>query len=88
MALDKPFGVKSTIDKIRNQLAGKHWMYAGQKQLELIGMCDDCRISTVINDGLDPHGPTGQSLPPRPRVRTTEDYLAERAAGKDDLDRD
>jgi ferredoxin len=85
----KPFGVKSTIDKIRNQLAGKHWMYDSQKRLSVIGMCDDCRIETVINDGLDPHLAGGMSQPPqRPRVRTTEDYLAERAAGKDDLDQD
>jgi len=85
----KPFGVKSTIDKIRSQLAGKHWMYDSEKRLSVIGMCDDCRIETVINDGLDPHlSSGGTAIPQRPRVRTTEDYLAERAAGKDDLDRD
>ncbi len=85
----KPFGVKSTIEKIRTQLAGKHWMYDSDKRLSVIGMCDDCRIETVINDGLDPHqAGGGVQTPQRPRVRTTEDYLAERAAGKDGLDPD
>jgi hypothetical protein len=64
-------------------------MYDSEKRLSVIGMCDDCRIETVINDGLDPHlSSGGTAIPQRPRVRTTEDYLAERAAGKDDLDRD
>jgi len=70
-------------------LAGKHWMYDSEKRLSVIGMCDDCRIETVINDGLDPHlDRAGVQIPQRPRVRTTEDYLAERAAGKDGLDQD
>jgi hypothetical protein len=46
-------------------------------------MCDDCRVAAVIEDDFDPHG-----APPRPNVRTTDDYLREREqrqlADKDD----
>jgi ferredoxin len=78
----KPFGVKSTIERIQKKLEGRHWMYAGgnASRANLMMMCDTCRIETVINEGFDPH-----AVGARPRVRTTDDYLAERAAGKDDL---
>lgn len=71
---NKPFGVKSTIDRIVAKLEGAHWMYQRDpRRLELIKMCEDCRVVTVSRDSLDPH-----SGPPRPRLRTTDDYLRER----------
>lgn len=77
----KPFGTKSAIDAVAGKLAG-HWMYRDDPaRLDLIRMCEDCRIETSVKAGLDPH----ESAPQRPRVRTTEDYLRERAEGKDDL---
>ena len=71
----KPFGVKSTIDRIRTKLEGQHWMFSGQnnRRLELLGMCDTCRIELMTTDGIDPY-----AGPSRPIVRTTEDYLRER----------
>jgi ferredoxin len=80
----RPFGVKSTIERVTAKLAGRHWMYAlGSKRLEALKMCDDCRVSAVAEDDFDPHG-----APPRPNVRTTDDYLREREqrqlAEKDD----
>jgi ferredoxin len=70
----KPFGVKSTIERVSAKLAGRHWMYQdGGKRLDLIKMCDTCRIAAVTEDEFDPHG-----APPRPKVRTTDDYLRER----------
>ena len=62
----KPFGVKSTIERIVAKLAGKHWMYSGANapQLDLIRMCDDCRVETTMNAGFDPH-----NAPPRPLPR-------------------
>jgi hypothetical protein len=36
-------------------------------------MCEDCRVAAVTEDDFDPHG-----TPPRPAVRTTDDYLRER----------
>lgn len=70
----KPFGVKSTIERVSAKLAGRHWMYQGRgSRIDLIKMCDTCRIAAVSDDELDPRG-----APPRPRVRTTDDYLHER----------
>jgi ferredoxin len=70
----KPFGVKSTIERVVGKLAGQHWMYAqGSKRLDALRMCEDCRVAVVTEDDFDPHG-----APPRPAVRTTDDYLRER----------
>jgi ferredoxin len=70
----KPFGVKSTIERVTAKLAGKHWMFSSSTQrLDLIKMCDDCRVAAITEAELDPH-----AEPPRPKVRTTEDYLRER----------
>jgi len=70
----KPFGVKSTIERVIGKLAGQHWMYAhGSKRLDALRMCEDCRVAVVTEDDFDPHG-----APPRPAVRTTDDYLRER----------
>jgi ferredoxin len=77
----KPFGTKSTIERIAAKLEGKHWMFAGenQKRIAVIKMCDDCRVEAVMNESFDPH-----SAPQRPPVRTTEDYLRERESGEKD----
>jgi ferredoxin len=70
----KPFGVKSTIDRILAKLAGTHWMYQNAPQrLALIKMCEDCRVIVVAQESFDPH-----DAPPRPKLRTTDDYLRER----------
>ena len=80
LACGKPFGTKSSIDKIAAKLAD-HWMYRDDPaRLDLIRMCEDCRVQKSVRAGLDPH-----DAPPRPRVRTTEDYLRERAEGTDGL---
>jgi len=77
---DKPFGVKSTIDRIAAKLEGKHWMFENAPQrLDLIKMCEDCRVVAVTQEGFDPH-----DAPARPKVRTTDDYLREREAKRDD----
>jgi ferredoxin len=74
----KPFGVKSTIERVTAKLAGKHWMFADSGQrLELIKMCEDCRVIVVTEQEFDPHG-----APARAGPRTTEDYLREREATK------
>jgi ferredoxin len=68
----KPFGVKSTIERVTAKLEGRHWMYAGSaKRLEMIKMCENCRVAAVTEEEFDPYGP--------PRApRTSEDYLRER----------
>lgn len=77
----KPFGVKSTIERVTAKLEGKHWMYKGSAQrLNVIKMCDDCRVAVMSETDFDPYGA------PRPNVRTTEDYLREREALQKEYD--
>jgi len=48
-------------------------MYQSAPQrLDLIKMCEDCRVIVVAQESFDPHAP------PRPKLRTTNDYLRER----------
>jgi ferredoxin len=69
----KPFGVKSTIDRVVAKLEGKHWMYKGSpRKLDVIKMCDDCRVNFVAEQGFESYGVAS------PTVRTTDDYLRER----------
>jgi ferredoxin len=70
----KPFGVKSTVERVAAKLEGKHWMYKDSaKRLDLIKMCDDCRVAVVTQEEFDPYAATA-----RPKMRTTGDYLRER----------
>jgi ferredoxin len=71
---NKPFGVKSTIERVAAKLEGKHWMFQNSAQrLAVIKMCEDCRVAAITEQEFDPY-----AAPPRPRPRTTEDYLRER----------
>jgi Fe-S-cluster-containing hydrogenase component 2 len=82
VACAKPFGTRSTIENVVAKLRDRHWMFSGgegQSRLRILMMCEDCRVEVVVNESFDPH-----AMPQRPRPRTTEDYLAERAAGKKD----
>ncbi len=70
----KPFGVKSTVERIVTKLEGQHWMYQGSsKRIDVIKMCADCRVEAMSEQDFDPHG-----TPARPSPRTTDDYLRER----------
>jgi ferredoxin len=72
---NKPFGVKSTIDRIAAKLEGRHWMFpAGNKRLDTVRMCADCRVITMSEQQFDPFAGVSERTPPR----TTEDYLRER----------
>ena len=72
---NKPFGVKSTIDKIAAKLEGQHWMYpASDKRIDAIRMCADCRVITMSEQQFDPFAGVPERTPPR----TTDDYLRER----------
>jgi ferredoxin len=78
-----PFGTRSTIERVRAKLEGSHWMFSGDnaRRIEALMMCETCRIEAAVNEGFDPH-----AAAPRPRPRSTEDYLRDRAEGRDDLD--
>ena len=67
------FGVKSTIDKITEKLAGKHAMFANPAAARMIQMCDNCRINAQYHSENNPFA-AGE----RPRPRTTDDYLSKR----------
>jgi ferredoxin len=74
----KPFGVKSTIERVAAKLQGTHWMYKDAPgRLDVIKMCDDCRVTVVSEQDFDPYG-----APPRPAPRTSDDYLREREEAK------
>jgi ferredoxin len=71
----KPFGVKSTIDRIAAKLEGRHWMYpAGDRRIEVVRMCADCRVIAMSEQQFDPF----KGVPERAPPRTTDDYLRQR----------
>jgi ferredoxin len=71
----EPFGVKSSVERVLAKLEGQHWMYANsKKRLDVVKMCADCRVEAMAADQFDPYG-----APPRPNVRTSDDYFRERA---------
>jgi ferredoxin len=79
----KPFGTRATIERVVAKLRDRHWMFAdsdGQDRLRVLMMCEDCRVEAIVNESFDPHAAL-----PRPAPRTTDDYLRERAEGKDEL---
>ncbi len=69
----KPYGVQQTIERIAEQLAGKHWMFGADEQVQRLMMCDDCRVIVQFDA---PDAPMAGA--PRPVTRTTDDYLRER----------
>ena len=76
IACAKPFGTRSTIERVVEKLRERHWMFSGTGGAERINalmMCEDCRVEAALNQGFDPH-----AGPERSRTRTTEDYLRER----------
>ncbi len=64
-----PFGVASTINRIVEKLENQHWMYTKSDNVQLIKMCDNCRVKAQF------HGETAPMAGGvRPRVRTSDDY--------------
>jgi ferredoxin len=66
----KPFGTKSSIEKLVERLSG-HSMFAGTNRLELIKMCEDCRVIAQY-EGEDAERPLAAGVVPK--TRTTDDY--------------
>ena len=66
------FGVKSTIEKITEKLAGKHSMFASSDAAKMIQMCDNCRIQAQYHSQNNPFALGEPRIP-----RTTDDYLTE-----------
>ena len=38
------------------KLEGKHWMYTGSRRIDVIKMCDDCRVAFAAEESFDPYG--------------------------------
>lgn len=76
----KPFGTRSTIERVVATLQEKHWMFSGAnaRRIDVVKMCEDCRVEAVVNESFDPHAV------PRPPTVTTEDYLRTREVSKGD----
>lgn len=71
----KAFGTRATVERVMEKLGGRHWMFsgaAGEQRLRVLQMCEDCRVEAVVNESFDPHEA------PRPKPRTSEDYIRER----------
>jgi ferredoxin len=64
----KPFGVKSSIDRVAARLVGKHWMFSDPAVIARLHMCADCRVVAQTRHGMDPYAGA-----PRPRTRTADD---------------
>lgn len=67
----KPFGTKSSIERIITTLAGKHAMFMDDRAAEQLKMCEDCRIIAKFEDDSPFKGPE------RPQTRTSDDYARE-----------
>ncbi|MBJ6136007.1 4Fe-4S binding protein [Marinobacter litoralis] len=65
-----PFGVASTINRIIEKLENQHWMYKNSDNVQLIRMCDNCRVKAQFHSDQAPMAGGN-----RPRVRTSDDYL-------------
>ncbi|CAA7616626.1 Ferredoxin [Candidatus Terasakiella magnetica] len=75
----KPFASKSVIDRMVERMSG-HSMFAAPGKLDLIKMCEDCRVIAQY-EGEEAGRPLAGPKPPV--TRTTDDYLRERDAKKE-----
>jgi ferredoxin len=74
----KAFGTRSSIDRVKAKLAGSgHWMFADPARLAVLEMCEDCRAIAATQSQVDPY-----AGPPRPVVKTTEDWRREAERAK------
>ena len=62
------FGVKSTVERIVEKLAGSHPLFASSEQARLIRMCENCRVGAQFRRQDNPF--QGK---PRPPVRTADE---------------
>jgi ferredoxin len=66
----KPFGTRSSIERLVERLTG-HSMFADSARLELIKMCEDCRVVAQY-EGESAERPMAHGVVPV--TRTTDDY--------------
>lgn len=68
----KPFGTRTSIERLIERLAG-HSMFPTPERLEILKMCETCRIAAQWEDREAPF-----AMGPRRRPVTTDDYLRSR----------
>jgi ferredoxin len=66
----KPFASQGMLDRVAETLGGKHWMFESDERVQLIRMCESCRLEALSEGGADPF-----AIAQRPRPRTTDDYV-------------
>lgn len=69
----KPFGTKSSVERIVAQLGDRHSMFRESAAVDRIRMCEDCRVVDQFESKDNPFAAAD-----RAPVRTTDDYLRER----------
>lgn len=79
----KAFGARSSIERMVEKLSG-HAMFAEGNRIDMLRMCDDCRVITQMESQNNP-----MAVGERPKTRTTDDDLREREIlrqqAKDDM---
>lgn len=73
----KPFGVRTTIERMIERLAG-HSMFAAPGRLDLLKLCEDCRVAAQF----EAEAPMASK--PRQPPRTADDYRRGPGGAKDD----
>lgn len=76
VACGKPFGTRSTIERVMAKLQDRHWMFkgaGGEERLRSLMMCETCRVTVAVTQSFDPHAGPERNVP-----RTTEDYFRAR----------
>jgi ferredoxin len=65
LSCGKGFGARSSVERVVAKLSAGHWMFAGAnaKRLDIVRMCEDCRVTAVMNESFDPHEGPGRPLP-------------------------
>ncbi len=54
----KPFGTRSSIERVISKLQDRHWMFSGSRgeaRVRVLMMCEDCRVEVVMGEDFDPH---------------------------------
>jgi hypothetical protein len=59
--------------QLKGRLAGSHWMFQDAARVARIKMCEDCWVIDELESVPNP-----MATRPRPKPRTTDDYLRER----------
>ena len=62
------FGVRATINRMVETLAGKHSMFAHPDAARMIQMCENCRVTAAVHAQGNPFAGA-----PRPPIRTARD---------------